>query len=30
MLSTFGVKTNEHYLGLIQNQLQMPALFEQV
>lgn len=29
LLSTFGAKTNEHYLGTIQNQLMMEALFEQ-
>lgn len=28
MLTTFGVKTNEHYLGLVQNQLEMGCLFE--
>jgi uncharacterized protein len=28
MLTTFGVKTNEHYLGTVQNQIQMGALFE--
>ncbi len=28
MLTTFGVKTNEHYLGVVQNQVQLPALFE--
>jgi uncharacterized protein len=27
LLTTFGAKTNEHYLGLIQNQLSMNALF---
>jgi uncharacterized protein len=28
MLTTFGVKTNEHYLGVVQNQINMSALFE--
>lgn len=28
MLSTFGVKTDEYYLGLVQNQLDMRCLFE--
>lgn len=28
MLTTFGVKTNEHYLGLVQNQLDVGCLFE--
>jgi uncharacterized protein len=28
MLTTFGVKTNEHYLGVVQNQIRMDALFE--
>ncbi len=28
MLSTFGVTNNEHYLGTVQNQIQMSALFE--
>jgi uncharacterized protein len=27
MLTTFGVKTNEHYLGTVQNQINMSALF---
>jgi uncharacterized protein len=30
MLTTFGVKVNEHYLGLIQNQVSMNALFEEI
>jgi len=30
MLTTFGTKTNEHYLSLIQNQLKMGILFERV
>ena len=30
MLTTFGVKVNEHYLGLIQNQVVMNALFEEI
>jgi len=30
MLTTFGTKTNEQYLSLIQNQLQMGVLFERV
>jgi hypothetical protein len=28
MLTTYGVKTNEHYLGVVQNQILMSALFE--
>lgn len=28
MLTTFGIKTNEHYLGQVQNQIKMGALFE--
>lgn len=28
MLTTFGVKNNEHYPGTVQNQLKMDALFE--
>ncbi len=28
MLTTFGVKTNEHYLAQVQNQIKMGALFE--
>ena len=28
MLTTFGVKTNEYYLGVVQNQIRMDALFE--
>jgi uncharacterized protein len=28
MMTTFGVKTNEHYLSAVQNQIMMPALFE--
>jgi uncharacterized protein len=30
MLTTFGVKVNEHYLGLIQNQVVMNALYEEI
>ena len=28
MLTTYGVKINEHYLGVVQNQVTMAALFE--
>ncbi|MEY4934628.1 MAG: hypothetical protein RIS64_987 [Bacteroidota bacterium] len=28
LLTTFGAKTNEHYLQTIQNQLNMSVLFE--
>ena len=28
MLTTFGVKTNEHYPGTVQNRLEMGCLFE--
>jgi hypothetical protein len=28
MLTTFGVKENEHYVGKVQNQINMDALFE--
>jgi hypothetical protein len=28
MLTTFGVQTNEHYVGQVQNQIKMDALFE--
>ena len=30
LITTFGVKPNEHYLSVAQNQLQMDVLFEQV
>lgn len=30
MLTTFGVKNNEHYLNNVQNQLMMPILFEPI
>lgn len=30
MLTTFGVKVNEHYLEFIQNQVVMNALFEAI
>jgi uncharacterized protein len=30
MLTTFGVKENEHYLNTVQNQLTMDVLFEKM
>jgi uncharacterized protein len=30
MLTTFGVKMNEHYLGAVQNQILMSAFFEPI